>query len=216
MERLVSCYFDKMVNGTHKSLKGFRKFVKMKAETIRENRKIEEHDNRPIGSYPKSNAWENYKKRVKRTLPKTKAKSAEKSFKDEKPVIPTLDDFLEFILTDLSGQGFSSHWVPYWRMCTPCHFRYDMIGKLESGFDDFTYLWKKAQLDSKAPIPWSHAVLSDDKDQEKEKHLAKMKSFYSKVPRKTLLRVYEAYKLDFELFDYDFNEVLTLAGYDPI
>ena len=41
-------------------------------------------------------------------------------------------------------------------------------------------------------------------------------SFYSKVPRSTLLRVYEAYKLDFELFDYDFNEVLTLAGYEPL
>ena len=79
----------------------------------------------------------------------------------------------------------------------------------------FQYLWKKAQLDSKAPIPWSHAVLSNDQDQE-EKHLAKMKSFYSKVPRSTLLRVYDAYKLDFQLFDYDFNEVLSLAGYEPI
>ena len=33
MERLVSCYFDKMVNGTHKSLRGFRKFVKNKAQS---------------------------------------------------------------------------------------------------------------------------------------------------------------------------------------
>ena len=31
-----------------------------------------------------------------------------------------------------------------------------------------------------------------------------------------MLRVYEAYRLDFELFDYDFNEVLTLAGYEPL
>ena len=43
-----------------------------------------------------------------------------------------------------------------------------------------------------------------------------MKSFYSKVPRSTLIRVYEAYKLDFELFDYDFNQVLKLAGYEPL
>ena len=39
MERLVSCYFDKMVNGTHKSLKGFRKFVKTRASNIREERR---------------------------------------------------------------------------------------------------------------------------------------------------------------------------------
>ena len=81
-------------------------------------------------------------------------------------------------------------------------------------FSYFQYLWKKTQLDSKAPIPWYHAGLS--KVQAEEKHLADMKSFYSKVPRETLLRVYEAYKLDFELFDYDFNQVLTLAGYNPI
>lgn len=61
MERLVSCYFDKMVNGTHKSLKGFRKFVKLRAEKIRQERKDKLHrfggsvynptykDDRPIG-----------------------------------------------------------------------------------------------------------------------------------------------------------------------
>ena len=47
-------------------------------------------------------------------------------------------DFLKGIFLNISGEGFSSHWVPYWRMCTPCHFKYDMIGKLETGFDDFT------------------------------------------------------------------------------
>ena len=39
--------------------------------------------------------------------------------------IPSFSDFLEFVLsTDLLGTGFSSHWVPYWRQCTPCHFDY--------------------------------------------------------------------------------------------
>jgi hypothetical protein len=28
------------------------------------------------------------------------------------------------------GRGFDSHWVPYWRACTPCHFSYDLILKL--------------------------------------------------------------------------------------
>ena len=37
-----------------------------------------------------------------------------------------------------SGTGFSSHWVPYWRQCTPCNFDYNMIGKLETAMDDLT------------------------------------------------------------------------------
>ena len=49
MERLVSCYFDKMVNGAHKSLRGFRKFVKNKAQSIRRNRR--EQVNKKKGVY---------------------------------------------------------------------------------------------------------------------------------------------------------------------
>ena len=42
--------------------------------------------------------------------------------------IPSFGDFLEFVLsTDLLGTGFSSHWVPYWRACTPCHFKYSGV-----------------------------------------------------------------------------------------
>ena len=142
MERLVSCYFDKMVNGTHKSLKGFRRLVKTTARAIRERRRVKSNENgnrRPLGSYPKSNPFVGFKNSKKRL-----ARNASSSEMEQKGgVIPTLDDFLEYILTDLSGEGFSSHWVPYWRMCTPCHFKYDMILKLESGFDDFTVNWKK-------------------------------------------------------------------------
>ena len=55
--------------------------------------------------------------------------------------------------------------------------------------------------------------MTTDEDQKKNKHLTKMKSYYSKQPKATLLRVYEAYKLDFALFDYDFDQVMNLAGY---
>ena len=63
MERLVSCYFDKMVNGTHKSLRGFRKFVKNKAQSIRRNRR--DQVNRKKGVYaplPEDELGENYKR----------------------------------------------------------------------------------------------------------------------------------------------------------
>ena len=133
MERLVSCYFDKMVNGTHKSLKGFRKFVKMRAEKIRKERleKVNiltgvynpSKDDRPIGSYPKSNPWlgfdspsaskpnKKFKKRPKRSIATNQATNytnstnshSNRSKNDEPMIIPTLDDFFEFILTDLSG-----------------------------------------------------------------------------------------------------------------
>ena len=145
MERLVSCYFDKMVNGTHKSLKGFRIFVKAKAENIRKSRRERKNRtqgvyapedldplDRPLGSYPNSNPWSGYKRNntrshnvVKRAIEaprnngvrtrnKTSTNAAtqlefngaqDKNLSGKPAVIPTFDDFLEFILTDLSGKG---------------------------------------------------------------------------------------------------------------
>ena len=48
---------------------------------------------------------------------------------------------------------------------------------------------------------------------EKEKKLAEM---YRNVPRSTLIAVYRKYKFDYELFGYDFNQVLKLAGYQKL
>ena len=39
-------------------------------------------------------------------------------------------EFRYVLSTDLLGAGFSSHWAPYWRSCTPCHFSYDIIMKV--------------------------------------------------------------------------------------
>ena len=48
---------------------------------------------------------------------------------------------------------------------------------------------------------------------EKEKKLADL---YRTVPRSTLIEVYRKYKFDFELFGFDFNQVLKLAGYQKL
>ena len=47
----------------------------------------------------------------------------------------------------------------------------------------------------------------------KEEKLAKL---YQTVPRATLIEVYKKYKYDYELFGFDFNNVLKLAGYHTL
>ena len=62
----------------------------------------------------------------------------------------------------------------------------------------------------------SYLVLKFNKFFQVNEHREKMKSYYKTVPRQLLVRVYQAYKLDFQLFQYDFNDVLKLAGYQPL
>ena len=47
----------------------------------------------------------------------------------------------------------------------------------------------------------------------KEMKLAKL---YGSVPRSTLIAIYRKYKFDYELFGYDFNQILKLAGYQKL
>ena len=47
----------------------------------------------------------------------------------------------------------------------------------------------------------------------KEDTLAEL---YSTVPRSTLIEVYKKYWFDYEMFGYDFNQVLELGGYKSL
>merc|ERR1711915_797836 len=119
-------------------------------------------------------------------------------------------DFLEFILsTDLFGVGFSSHWVPYWRACTPCHSQYDVIAKLETGEDDLAYIWRKSGIASEVPMPWENKSEVGEKKRE-------LTDFFSSVPRSLLLRVFLRYRIDFEMFGYDINSALRMGGHMPL
>ena len=121
--------------------------------------------------------------------------------------IPTLEEFLEYVLsTDLLGSGFSSHWAPYWRVCTPCHFKYDLVVKLETGEDDLAYMWQKTGLDSQAPIPWENRSGSPGGSRE-------LRELLASLPRDLILRVHDKYSLDYTMFGYDINTALKMGGH---
>ena len=43
-----------------------------------------------------------------------------------------------------------------------------------------------------------------------------LKTLLRGVPRDLMKRVYNRYKLDYELFNYDFNATLKIADHDPL
>ena len=59
---------------------------------------------------------------------------------------------------------------------------------------------------------WSNAkfIKSGAAQESKDKLLSKV---YSKLSRPTLIKLYRKYKMDYDLFGFDFNKVLHLAGH---
>ena len=85
---------------------------------------------------------------------------------------------------------------------------FSVIAKLETGEDDLEYIWKRAGIDRETPIPWEN--------KSRDKNRAELSDYFSSVSRQLLLRVYERYRLDYEMFGYDINSALALGGHDPI
>ena len=79
-------------------------------------------------------------------------------------------------------------------------FIWDSIGI--STFDNSELRWRNGKL-----------IKSAGSFKEKEKLLSKL---YSTVPRSTLIQVYKKYKFDYELFGFNFNYVLKIAGYQNL
>lgn len=190
MDRLLSCYLDKMVNSDHVSLPPYRKYVQMMGRKIIRTRRAKQL---ATSNSLKSPLWNSP------TLRRDQAN-------------PTFEEFLEFILnTSLQGVGYESHWVPYSRYCTPCSVTYDVIGKLETASDDFQYVWSKTGLGFKTSIPWVNRVSSPSRDE-----IDLKRRYYSSLPRDLILRVFERFRIDFEMFDYSINDILLKAGYAPL
>ena len=83
--------------------------------------------------------------------------------------------------------------------------------------DFFQFIWDSIGISTFAnsELQWKNGKLikSGMSFKEKEKVLSKL---YSTVPRSTLIQVYEKYKFDYELFGFNFNYVLKIAGYQNL
>ena len=158
MERLASCYYDKIIINPAKSLILLRNAIK---------------------------------------------KVISKSQKLRRKYV-TFADFLQVVVIGKRGNAtnFGRHWLPFYILCTPCSIEYDYIGKFEnmSFFLDSlganTTLWKNKKMSLNKNTHFEMLIKS--------------------VPRKILVKTYQTMKLDYELFDYNFNHILEIANYSVL
>lgn len=120
---------------------------------------------------------------------------------------PTWEEFVRYILkTDLI-QYADDHWLPAYYSCTPCMVDYTVIAKTETYFRDQKYVIKKAGLDQILKPRWSHSTA----DKKREPRDSLRKQYFGQLTKSKIELLYEKYKLDFLLFDYDHKEYIQLA-----
>lgn len=104
----------------------------------------------------------------------------------------TFEDFLNFVISTKKD----GHWQFFNSQCRPCVHRYDYIMKFDTFEEDVRYLRKFLGLsveDSKVFFP-------EDKFKSDQ---AKVEEHFFHISNELSRRVYEHYKIDFDLFGYE-------------
>ncbi|XP_034195496.2 carbohydrate sulfotransferase 11 [Osmia lignaria lignaria] len=105
---------------------------------------------------------------------------------------PTFKEFVQYLIdTDLASYG-DDHWMPYYFFCTPCIVNYDIIAKVETLWRDQIYTIHKLQLQEVIKPRWRHSGGYSNAS----------RIYFSQLNRDMVEKLYEKFKLDFELFDY--------------
>lgn len=84
----------------------------------------------------------------------------------------------------------------YWERCDLCHLNYEIIGKMETFANDTKYVMSKIGMNDQDFEHHEHKSVGDS-----TRDLAL--ELFAKLPKKLKKQLYELYKVDFEMFEYD-------------
>ena len=86
----------------------------------------------------------------------------------------------------------------FWKNCDLCNLNYQFIGKIETFEKDSKYVMERVGMNtSKIPEKNKRRNLSSGNSTEEM-----TKYLFSHLPNTLMQKLYDSYKIDFEMFDY--------------
>ena len=157
-----------------------------------------------------------YKKYGRKIVAKYRRRDKGKTLKSEEKVEPTFEEFVRYLVdTDLSLYA-DDHWIPYYLFCTPCLVDYDFIIHFETLDQDVSQLLQF--LSNKMNEEASGGVLGGPEWKHKTsggRSVELLHSYYRQLNKSTVEKLFQKYRLDFELFGYgDASDFIAIARDD--
>ncbi|CAK8687087.1 unnamed protein product [Clavelina lepadiformis] len=112
----------------------------------------------------------------------------------------TFEDFVNY-LVDIK-EARDPHWQFYHKLCMPCQSHYDYIIKFETLRDDIEF------LENRVNISEEHRKIVFPFKEYKSKP-SSVNKYFEQIPKDLALKLYEVYKTDFVLFNYDRPDYLN-------
>jgi len=124
---------------------------------------------------------------------------------------PTFSEFVDYVID--TTHAFTTKkewddkvvcWGPFWVQCSPCINDFQVILKLETMHEDEQFLAHIANLKEIQNVyEWRNS--------KKKTSSVVVPEYFTTLTKSQVQRLYECYKLDFELFDYDIKDYLKYA-----
>ena len=102
--------------------------------------------------------------------------------------------FIKFIVNRTIANNW--HVYRYWERCDLCHWNYDIIGKMETFTSDADYVMSKIGMKENNLLYRANKSAGNS-----TADLAL--ELFAKLPQDLKKQLYELYKIDFEMFEYD-------------
>ncbi|XP_070192518.1 carbohydrate sulfotransferase 11-like isoform X2 [Littorina saxatilis] len=112
------------------------------------------------------------------------------------------DEFLQYLVDPVRTEELNEHWAKYHKLCRPCSVQYDFVGKYETIDEDAEHVLRSVLANHMVNFPKRSATYRHNRT------ASYFGKFYDDVPPSLLRRVFKAYKLDFDMFDYSVPEEL--------
>ncbi|XP_022083507.1 carbohydrate sulfotransferase 11-like isoform X2 [Acanthaster planci] len=106
----------------------------------------------------------------------------------------TWEEWIAYLTDPPNRDKFNDHWKEVYKLCTPCQVQYDFIGNLETVEEDSRYMFKVFGLNNVTYPPY--------RSRTKVTSSELYNHYFSRVSQKDLQRLWQIYRLDFELFGY--------------
>lgn len=127
---------------------------------------------------------------------------------------PTFEEFVRFLIQEhAAGNRFDEHWAPVYSFCTPCSVNFTIIGKTETFQRDSEFIIRQAGLESlllgKLPRRKLRKIGNQARSGVKSEEL--IERYFAELDRPTLDQLLNIYRIDFELFDYDYLKYYNMV-----
>ena len=140
-------------------------------------------------------------------------------FKRQNNVTIPFRDFVKWLIDNDSNYKANPHWRPMYQLTSPCLVEYDFISHLETIEADFEFVLEKLGISGMFEFPHGNEKASEKRPSVRNKRntmsleqgrydkILKTARLYKKMDltKEMIYKLYDLYKLDFELFGYDFE-----------